>query len=169
MIEIPAPVLFSQALIIKTDVTIIPFTFSYEGPKASWLVKNLKKDLAFAIGLPEEEIREQNYSISRKEREIISGTFRITKRIDTYSYYLFEISYSANLDEEGNGKFNANFKVTLYTEYPKVTAWQRSIFYEIWRTLFHEFYYKYQIEKYKKDGLNTLKKIEEVLKNEIRE
>jgi len=168
MIEIPAPVLYSQAIIIKTDVTIIPYTFSYEGPKAGILVKNFKKDIATAIGLPEEEVKEQNFSVSRKEKEIINATFRLTKMIDSYSYYLFEISYNASLDLEGNGKFDSSFKVTLITEYPKVTFWQRSIFYEIWRSLFHEFYYKYQIEKYKIEGMRILKKIEETLRNEVK-
>jgi len=168
MIEAPAPVLYSQAIIIKTDVTVIPYTFSYEGPKAGILVKNFKKDIATAIGLPEEEVREQNFSITRKEKESINATFRLTKIIDSYSYYLFEISYNASLDLEGNGSFSSSFKVTVFTEYPKVTSWQRSIFYEIWRSLFHEFYYKHQIEKYKIEGIRILKKIEEVLRNEIK-
>jgi hypothetical protein len=168
MVEISAPVLYSQAIVIKTDVTIFPYTFSYEGPKANILVKNFKKDVAIAIGLPEEEVKEQNFSVSRKEKEFINASFRLTKAIDKYSYYLFEFSYNAILDLEGNGKFDANFKVTVYTEYPKVTLWQRSIFYEIWRSLFHEFFYKHQIEKYKIEGLKILKKIEEVLRNEIK-
>lgn len=168
MVITPAPTLFSQAIIIKTDVMITPMTFSYSGPKISALVKNFKKHLSSAIMLPEEEIREYSLSVSRKEKEKIDASFRITKIIDTYSYYLFEISYSAEKDINDNGSFNASFKVTIFTEFPKVTQFQRSMFYEFWRILFLKFFYENQLRKYKEEGLRTIKRIIDSLNNEIK-
>ncbi|MEM0481151.1 MAG: hypothetical protein QXQ14_03165 [Candidatus Aenigmatarchaeota archaeon] len=168
MVTIPAPVLYSQAIILKTDVMVAPMTFSYSGPKVSALVKNFKKHLALSLALPEEEIREYNYSISRKEKEQISAEYKITKIIDSYSYYLFETSFSAEMDLEGNGSFNSSFKVTIFTEFPKVTFFQRSIFYDIWRTLFLKFHYESVLRKYKEEGLRIIKNIIDALNNEVK-
>lgn len=162
------PLLFVAAIVRRYDLTILPLTFTYEGPKISFLAKNIKKIISSALEMSEDEIKESSFNLSRGEKEKLKADYRLNKLIDRNCYYRFEISISYEIDINDVGKFESSIKGSLYFELPQETAFQRSIFYHFFFSLYWNLYYSEIIRKYIEQGKSYLSKFINLLRSQSR-
>ncbi|MEM5816083.1 MAG: hypothetical protein QXL14_03495 [Candidatus Aenigmatarchaeota archaeon] len=161
------PLLFTSAIVKKYDLTIVALPFTYEGPNISMLAKNIKKIISSALEVKEEDIKESAFSLSRGEKEKMKADYKLTKLIDRNCYYRFEISVYYECNVEDVGKFEASIKGALYFELPQETAFQRSLLYHFFFSLYWNFFYSDVIKKYQENGKEYLKRFISYLEAQV--
>lgn len=162
------PLLYTAAIVKKFDLTIIPLTFSYNGPNISFIAKNLKKIISSALEIREEDVKESSFNLSRGEKEKMSAEYKINKKLDPYCYYRFEIKSFYEADINDTGKFELSIKGSLYFELPQETFFQRSVFFHFFFSLYWNLYYSNIVGKYIEEGRNCLTKLINLLKTQTR-
>jgi len=162
------PLLFKAAVVKKYDLTILPLTYDYEGPNVSNLAKNIKKIISSALEVLEDDIKESNFSLSRKEKETLKASYAINKVIDSNCYYRFEIDVSYEVDANDYGKFSSKIKGSLYFELPQETSFQKSILFHFFFSLYWNFYYSKIVDKYIEQGKQYLNRYIDLLKSKAR-
>ncbi len=165
MVFIKPPILYTAAIVKKIDLIIHPIVIKYEGPQASTIVKNHKKLIASALEIKEEDLREVEITVSRKEKEELKEKLSAIIKLDKFSYYLFECDFSSKIDADGSGTVEISFKLTLFVEFPLEETYQQSIIYRFFRDkIFYELYYKKIVEKYAAEGKERIVRIEKRLR-----
>jgi hypothetical protein len=121
--------------------------FSYSGPNPDKAYPKLIDILTSSLNIPRENIQEKGFKWDRSTpEEKFSVTFEIIKDIDKFSYMYLSITMkgkvkpSKEFDKEGNVSFV--LEGMIRTEYPQDTLWERSFFYEMFRTFYHKIFYK---------------------------
>ncbi|OYT42664.1 MAG: hypothetical protein B6U78_00600 [Candidatus Aenigmarchaeota archaeon ex4484_224] len=122
-------------------------TINYEGPNPHKIYPIIKKIVAQQLQVDERDIQEKEVNWDRSsEVERFSFSIEAVKEFDSFTYMYIKVDVkgeakpSKNFEREG--KLNIKIEPILRTEYPQDTMWQRSIFYEFFRMLFHKLIYK---------------------------
>lgn len=144
-------------------------TLDYSGPNPQIAYYQIKKILSSITKLPESEIIERNFSWDRGgDEEKFSADFDIIKDMDKFSFIQITVSIKGSIKpskEFGKeGKLNITIDGVLRTEYPQDTIWQRSLFYEVFRTFFHKFIYEESRRKYRDECVSIMMQIYNELK-----
>ncbi len=142
--------IFARSKLLLEDrcLTYSPkIEFSYSGPNPDKAYPKLIDILTRSLNIPRENIQEKGFKWDRsKPEEKFKASFEIIKDLDKFSYMYLEISMSGTVkpsedfEKEGSVKFSIGGMIR--TEYPQDTLWERSFFYEMFRTLYHKFFYR---------------------------
>lgn len=122
-------------------------TMRFVGPNVSKIYKKTYELMKSVFNVPDSAIQEVEYNWGKGEK---GDKFRVTwwlhKDMDLFSYLYIRF----RLWGEGNGTGNAKLEIRslLRSEYPQDTVWQRSLFYEMLRTLWHRMFYHKKREEY---------------------
>lgn len=142
--------IFARAKLLLEDrcLTYRPkIDFSYSGPNPDKAYPKLIDILTRSLNIPRENIQEKGFNWDRsKPEEKFGASFEIVKDLDKFSYMYFEIDMKGNLkpSKEFGKEGTVSFTITgiVRTEYPQDTLWERSFFYEMFRTFYHRVFYK---------------------------
>ena len=160
-------------IILKDDCRKLPITFHYEGPNVHVVYPGLKKFLADVLNVPEEQVHEKQLSVSRSgDEEKIKAKFDVLRRIDKYSYMLFEVSCSVekrpSQQFESEGTVDVEIKGKLMTEIPQNTAWQKSFVFQLLFTLFLHTWYNKKRKGYLNECKDAMFELERRFKKLLR-
>lgn len=123
--------------------------------------KKIPEILSSALQIQKREVLEKKHE--RNENEI-KCVWETVKYLDEYSYYHFEISFHGIK----NGKIKIHFTGKLKTELLREYAWQRSVIYEFFRTLWYEYIYIRKRKKYIEEGYEIVNYIVSHIKSLLR-
>lgn len=116
-------------------------TMKYVGPNPQKLYDKIWELMKSVFNVPDSAIQEETYNWGKGEKtEKFNVGWLMHKDLDAFSYMYIKITLSGEGDEDGG---NANIRVKPYmrTEYPLDTVWQRSLFYEMMRVIWHKTFY----------------------------
>lgn len=144
------PVFARTKLVIQDDCLVpqAPFvTLEYKGPNPQNLYAKIKELLVTVWRVDPGDVQEREFSWDRSSgAEKFRVRFEAVKDLDTFSFFFIRISlsgeakHSREFGKEGSAKIELD--TCLRTEYPQDTIWQRSLFYEFFRTLWHKLIYQ---------------------------
>ena len=140
----------------------------YEGPNPQRIYPEIKKMMSKVYKIDEKDIQEKEFSWDK-----ISGKFSVelegVKDIDKFSYIVVTVKVKGEArpsKEFGSeGKASVSLEAVLRTEYPQDTAWQRSLFYELFRMLFHKLIYREKRQKYLEECREMCQRFQAEVKN----
>jgi hypothetical protein len=90
------------------------------------------------------------------------------KDMDMFSYIYLKVQLKADgNDRTGNAVIT--IKPYMRTEYPQDTVWQRSLFYEMLRTIWHRAFYAKKREEYTEECRHLTYTMQEKLREYFRE
>jgi len=123
-------------------------TVKYVGPNVTKIYDKMYKMMKFIYKVSDSDVQETNYSWGKgKDGEKFKIRWWLHKDMDLFTYLLIRLDLSADGNEQtGNAKIV--IRGLLRTEYPQDTVWQRSLFYEMLRTLWHRVFYHKKREDY---------------------
>ncbi len=119
----------------------------YVGPHVSKLYDFIHHILKSVFNIPSSAIQEEKYSWGKGEIEKFKVTLYAHKDMDMFTYIYLKISLKAEGNEK-TGNASITIKPYLRTEYPQDTIWQRSLIYEMLRTLWHRIFYAKKRDEY---------------------
>jgi len=122
-------------------------TIRFVGPDVTKIYKKVYELMKSVFRVPDSAIQEVEYNWAKGEKgDKFKVTWWLHKDMDLFSYLYIRF----RLWGEGNGTGNAKLEIRslLRSEYPQDTVWQRSLFYEMLRTLWHRIFYHKKREEY---------------------
>ena len=140
----------------------------YVGPHVTKLYDFLHHVIKTVFNIPASSIQEEKYNWGKGETEKFSVSMLTHKDMDMFSYmYIkFELKADGN-DKTGNAVIR--IKPYMRTEYPQDTVWQRSLFYEMLRTIWHRMFYAKKREEYTEECRHLTYTMQEKLREYFRE
>jgi len=150
------PLFARQKLMISEDC-IRPghpvLQLNYSGPNPQELYKKCK-ELFFSIWkIHPTDVQEREFNWDRSAgNEKFLVRFEVTKDVDVFSYMIVRVNlsgeakHSRQFGKEGTAKIE--IEPIFRTEYPQDTIFQRSIFYEMFRVLWHRVFYEDKRKQY---------------------
>ncbi|MEM5853727.1 MAG: hypothetical protein QXG39_02660 [Candidatus Aenigmatarchaeota archaeon] len=167
------PVFARTKLVIHDDCLPpqAPFAIiEYKGPNPQNLYQKIKELLVSVWRAEAGDVVEREFSWDRSTgTEKFKVRFEVTKDLDTFSFFYLtvtlsgEAKHSRQFGREGSAR--VEFEPRLRTEYPQDTIWQRSLFYEIFRSLWHKFIYQSTRERYLRECRELSEKFAEEIKS----
>ncbi|MEM7826144.1 MAG: hypothetical protein QW451_00750 [Candidatus Aenigmatarchaeota archaeon] len=144
------PVFARTRLVIHDDclTPAAPFvTLDYQGPNPQNVYQKIKELLISVWKLEPGDVQEREFNWDRSSGvEKFRVRIEAIKDLDTFSYFYLVISLSGEAKHSREfgkeGKVKIEFEPRLRTEYPQDTIWQRSLLYELFRTLWHKLIYQ---------------------------
>ncbi len=137
----------------------------YKGPAPEKFYKKVNELIRTIFNVPDAYVQEKNYSWEKgKESERFEIEWEVTKVLDNYSYITIEIALKG-FTLNGEGKASIKIKPRLITEYPQDTVFQNSIFYEMARRFWHQFFYHHKRMEYLNFGKELLTSFESAIKH----
>jgi len=142
----------------------------YSGPNPQNLYEKTK-DVATTIwalepgAIQEKEVKWDRTGLEEK----FSMKIEVTKDLDLFSFLLLKIDIdgdtkpSRQFGKEGSA--SVKIESIIRTEYPQDTLWQRSLFYEFWRVLYHRLVYDDVRKKYLQECKESTIRFQEELKS----
>lgn len=135
------PIAARTKLVIEEPCLRAPsVTFSYTGPNPQDIYKKIKKLIPSIFKVDEHDIEEREFMWDRgAAEEKFRAVLNFIKEFDPYSYMEVEVSLngsakpSKEFGKEGSASIEVLAKFRI--EYPQETLWQRSIFYDFYRSL----------------------------------
>ena len=140
----------------------------YVGPNAIKLYHKSYDLIKAVFRASDTDLQEEKYNWGKGETEKFSVSLLTHKDMDMFSY----IYLKAELKADGNEKTgNAVIRIKPYmrTEYPQDTVWQRSLFYEMLRTIWHRMFYAKKREEYTEECRHLTYSVQEKLREYFRE
>jgi hypothetical protein len=151
------PVFARTKLLISDDCMKPPggavLSLKYSGPNPQNIYEKTK-ELATAIwALEPGAIQEKEFNWDRTGiGEKFGVKMEIVKDLDLFSFVLIRIDIEGEAkpsrDFGKEGSATTKIEAMIRTEYPQDTLWQRSIFYEFFRVLYHRLIYEDSRKKY---------------------
>ena len=130
------------------DVTVSKpqLSIKYSGPNPQLAYNKIKEMFREVFGLKvNERVQEKEFTWDRKGNvEKFKVKWEIWKDMDKFSYLRFTIDLSGYAEAtEGGKEGEAKVEIdgVVRTEYPQDSLWERSVFYEIARMLWHKVVY----------------------------
>lgn len=127
--------------------------FKYKGKHPERLITFIPKLLHTVFNPGPYNLKEVSFSKEvKKGRESFSFKWELNKELDRWSYYRIDVKLKG-WTENGEGEAEVELaEAVLITEYPQDTYWQKTIFYEMLRMLWHRLFYEKKMEEYLKKG-----------------
>jgi len=168
------PVFARTKLLISDDCMKPPggsaLTLKYSGPNPQNIYEK-SKDIATTVwalepgAIQEKEVNWDRTGIAEK----FTIKMEITKDLDLFSFLLIrmEVDGEAKPSRDFGKEGSASLKIEtiIRTEYPQDTLWQRSIFYEFWRVLYHRLVYDDMRKRYLQECKENTIRFQEELKS----
>jgi len=147
---------FARTKLLLEEYCLTPkprMELSYTGPNPQKAYQKLLDILLTVLKVQRENIQEKDFRWERApEGEKFSAAMEVVKDFDKFSYMFLLLSISGiakpSKEFEKEGTVTVRIEGVVRTEYPQDTAWQRSFFYEVFRTLYHKVFYQDQRKKY---------------------
>ena len=167
------PVFARTKLLIHDDCLAPPgtpyITLEYTGPNPQNIYKKIKELLMTIWKVGPDEIQERDVSWDRSSAlEKFKVRFELVKDMDTFSFMMVTVSLSGEAKFSRQfgreGKATITIESALRTEYPQDTIWQRSLFYELFRVLYHKLIYEDTRKRYLKQCKEETLRLQEELK-----
>jgi hypothetical protein len=140
----------------------------YVGPHVSRLYDFLHYAIKTVFNIPASSIQEEKYNWGKGETEKISVSLLTHKDMDMFSYIYLKATLKADGNER-TGNAVITIKPYMRTEYPQDTVWQRSLFYEMLRTIWHRVFYAKKREEYTEECRHLTYTMQEKLREYFRE
>lgn len=145
-------------------------TLKYNGPNPQNIYEQMKKLFNIIFKLEEGELEEKDFSWDRSgAKEEFSVKFELVKDLDKHSYFRILMSLkgeakpSKEFGKEGSASIFIDARVV--TEYPQDTIWQRSLFYELFRSFYHKVIYEDTREAYRRECREAINRFNHELKS----
>ncbi|MFH1364807.1 MAG: hypothetical protein ABIH52_04085 [Candidatus Aenigmatarchaeota archaeon] len=123
-------------------------TMKYVGPNVTTIYDKLYESMKLLFRVSDADIQETDYSWGKgKDSDKFKVRWWIHKDMDLFTYLFVRIDLSGQGNEK-TGNATIGVRGLLRTEYPQDTIWQRSLFYEMFRTLWHRAIYHKKREDY---------------------
>ena len=148
--------IFARAKLVLRDYCMYPqkdLFLTYEGPNAHLVYPQIITFIKESFGVTERDIQPFTFEWERGKVEKFKVEWRVNKDIDKFSYFRIRIRMSGEIrpsEKFGKeGKISMRLRGELLTEYPQDTWWERSMVYEIIRTLWHRIFYRQKRWEYR--------------------
>ncbi len=120
----------------------------YVGPNPQKLYDKIWELMKSVFNVPDSAIQEDKYNWGKGETtEKFKASWMLYKTMDAFSYIYVKVSISGEGNEE-SGNAMIRIKPYMRTEYPLDTVWQRSLFYEMLRVMWHKTFYSAKRDEY---------------------
>lgn len=131
-------------------------SLKYVGPHALKLYKSVYEIMKNVFAVKDSDLQEADYNWGKTDKgDKFKTKWWVHKDQDLFSYWLIRVDLSGQgTDEAGNAQVSV--KSVLRTEYPQDTVWQRSLFYEMLRTLWHRMFYARKRAEYQEGCRHTI-------------
>jgi len=168
------PVFARTKLLISDDCLKPPgasaLTLRYAGPNPQNIYEKAKEIATTVWALEPGSMQEKEVNWDRTGLgEKFTVKIEITKDLDLFSFMLvrMDIDGSSKPSREFGKEGDVTLKIEtiIRTEYPQDTIWQRSIFYEFWRVLYHRLIYDEARKKYIYECKESTLRFQEELKS----
>ncbi|MCK5022937.1 MAG: hypothetical protein KAS04_02075 [Candidatus Aenigmarchaeota archaeon] len=126
---------------------------NYIGPNPSKLYYKVYDLMKVVFKVSDADIQEEKFNWGKGEKEKFKVRWYIHKDMDLFTYLYIRVDISGYGDEK-SGKAEIIIKPVMRTEYPQDTIWQRSLFYEMMRVMWHRSFYFKKREEYADDCRN---------------
>jgi len=167
------PIFARTKMLIHDDclVPAAPFaTIEYRGPNPQNLYKKIRELLTTVWRVDPGDIQEREFTWDRSAAsEKFKVKFEAVKDLDTFSFFYITLSlsgeakHSREFGREGYARID--FEPRLRTEYPQDTIWQRSLFYEMLRMLWHRLIYQSTRMRYLQECRELAERFHEEIKS----
>jgi len=166
--------IFARTKLMLSEDCIRPghpvLQLNYSGPNPQELYKKCK-ELFFSIWkVHPTEVQEREFNWDRSGgNEKFLVRFEVTKDVDAFSYMIIRVNlsgeakHSRQFGKEGSAKIE--IEPIFRTEYPQDTIWQRSLFYEMFRVLWHKVFYEEARKRYVTECRDTTFRFLEEIKS----
>lgn len=115
-------------------------TLKYVGPKPHKIHEKAYELIKSVFKTSDSDIQEEQYNWGKGAEEKFKIRWWLHKDLDRFSYFWIRFDVSGSGTEK-QGNASITLSPYLRTEYPQDTVWQRSLFYEMLRTLWHRIFY----------------------------
>ncbi|MFH1105805.1 MAG: hypothetical protein V1731_01170 [Candidatus Aenigmatarchaeota archaeon] len=133
---------------------------NYKGPGPERFYAKLAELIPLIYGVERGQVLERTFNWDTLgDTQKFEVFWEITKPLDRFSYYRMTVEFSGQCTK-GQGEARIRLFGCIRTEYPQDTLWQRSIFYEILRMLWHTMFYRTARLKYLHEGRALLRNFE---------
>lgn len=142
------PIAARRKLVIEEPCLRVPsLIFTYKGPNPQNIYKEVKKLIPTVFKVDERDIEEREFSWDRTTaEEKFKMTLNFIKEFDPNCYMetVININGSTKPSEEfgREGEATVVVEAKFRVEYPQETLFERSIFYDIYRRIFHRAHQK---------------------------
>ena len=116
---------------------------NYIGPNPQRLYDKTYDLLKVGFRIGDSDIQEDEYTWGKGKIEKFKVRWWVHKDLDKFSYLWIRVRLAGEGDEK-SGTAKIDLKPMLRTEYPQDTVWQKSILYEMVRTMWHRMFYHRQ-------------------------
>ncbi len=123
----------------------------FRGREPQKFYNEIPKLIATVFRVHPESIQEKKFTMHRGEPEKFKADWEVIKDIDKFSYYRILVSITGQ-SVKRHGEAAITVEGLLRTEYPQDTYWQRSLFYEMLRMIWHTLFYTSRRQRYMVDG-----------------
>ncbi|RLJ07771.1 MAG: hypothetical protein DRP13_03335 [Candidatus Aenigmatarchaeota archaeon] len=146
----------------------------FVGPGVTKLYSKMYELMKSVFRVSDADIQEVEYAWGKGEKgEKFNIRWWLHKDMDIFSYLYIKFSLTGEGTEK-KGVAKITIRGLLRTEYPQDTVWQRSLFYELLRTMWHRIFYHKKREEYAEECRHSIilferkvKEYWEALKKEI--
>lgn len=131
-------------------------SIKFVGPGVTKLYSKVYELMKSVFRVSDADIQEVEYNWGKGEKgEKFSVTWWLHKDMDIFTYlYIRFVLKGEGTEEMGNARID--IRGLLRTEYPQDTVWQRSLFYEMLRTLWHRIFYHKKREEYAEECRHSI-------------
>ena len=166
--------IFARAKLVIQDDCMVPLpayiTLEYKGPNPQELYKKIKELFISVWAVDPGEVQETEFSWDRTAAgEKFTVRFEVIKDLDSFSFIYLTVTLKGEAQHSREfgreGKAQIVIEPLLRTEYPQDTMWQRSLFYEFYRTLYHKLFYVDTRKRYLQQCRETTVRFHEELKS----
>lgn len=159
--------IFARAKITIEEDCMLPtpkLWLTYSGPNPQKVYPKIMEILKTTLKIRPENIQEKEYKWDRSTvPEKFSAAIEAFKDFDKFTYMLIWIDFSGTVkpskEFEKEGEVTVVLDGVIRTDYPQDTIWEKSLFYEIFRTFWHKVFYQNQRYKFRemcRDAMLTL-------------
>ena len=122
-----------------------------EGPHPQRFYKEIYNLMLVNFRVSEHSIQEKEFTWSKGNPEKFKIKWEIDKDLDKFSYYWIEVTLEGQVSGSA-GKVKIDIDGALRTEYPQDTMWQKSLFYEFLRMIWHSTFYSSKRDEFLREG-----------------
>ncbi len=141
----------------------------FVGPNVKLLYQKIYELMKSVFRVSDADIQEVEYKWGKTEKgDKFKVRWWLHKNMDLFSYLYIRFDLSGQGDDK-SGSATVMVRGLLRSEYPQDTVWQRSLFYEMLRTLWHRLFYHKKREEYAEECRHStvlfMNKIKEFYQN----
>lgn len=140
----------------------------YVGPNPTKLYYKVYELIKAIFRAADSDIQEERYNWGKAEQEKFKVRWYLHKDMDMYTYLWIRVDIAGQGDEK-TGNATINIKPVIRTEYPQDTIWQRSLFYEMFRTFWHRAFYHKKREEYAEECRDMVIRLQRTVNEYLKE